>query len=107
MRANLHEVKDTLYRMRHSPIDEQGRYLSQVVNGYLNYFAVPTNNRAINSFYAHAVWYWLKALRRHTRRMNWRRMRLLIDRWIPPAHLRHPLPDVRFDVMIRGGSPVR
>jgi hypothetical protein len=47
LRAKLHEVKDTLYRMRHSPIDEQGRYLGRVVNGYLNYFAVPTNNRAI------------------------------------------------------------
>jgi RNA-directed DNA polymerase len=109
LRGKLHEVKDTLYRMRHLPIDEQGRYLGRVVNGYLNYFAVPTNNRAINSFCHHAIWYWLKALQRRSqaRRMNWRRMRPLIARWVPPARLRHPLPEVRFDVRIRGGSPVR
>jgi group II intron reverse transcriptase/maturase len=109
LRAKLHEVKDTLYRMRHRPIDQQGRYLGRVVDGYLNYFAVPTNNRATNSFCRHAIWYWLKALRRrgHARRMNWRKMKRLIACWIPPARLRHPLPDVRFDVRIRGGSPVR
>jgi RNA-directed DNA polymerase len=39
--------------------------------------------------------------------MPWERMKRLIDRWLPPARLRHPLPDVRFSVMTRGGSPVR
>jgi hypothetical protein len=32
LRAKLHEVKDTLYRMRHSPIDEQGRYLGPAIS---------------------------------------------------------------------------
>jgi group II intron reverse transcriptase/maturase len=109
LRGKLREVKDTLCRMRHLPVAEQGRYLGRVVDGYLNYFAVPTNNRAINSFYRHAVWYWFRSLRRRsqTSRLPWRRMRLLVDRWVPPARLRHPLPDVRFDVMIQGRSPVR
>jgi hypothetical protein len=35
--------------MMHRPIAEQGLYLKRVVNGFLNYFAVPTNSRAINS----------------------------------------------------------
>lgn len=109
LRGKLREVKDTLYHMRHLPIAEQGRYLARVVNGYLNYFAVPTNNRAINSFYRHATWYWFRALRRRsqTNRLTWRGMKRLTDRWIPPARLRHPLPDVRFDVRIQGRSPVR
>ncbi len=48
--------------MMHRPIAEQGLYLKRVVNGFLNYFAVPTNSRAINSFYRHVGWYWCRAL---------------------------------------------
>jgi hypothetical protein len=44
-----------------APADaEQGLYAKRVVNGFLNYFAVPTNSRAINSFYRH------RALRRRS-----------------------------------------
>ena len=83
--------------------------LRRVMNGYFNYFAVPTNNRAINSFHYHVIWHWHRVLRRRSQngRMPWGRMKRLIDRWLPPARLRHPLPDVRFSVMTRGGSPVR
>jgi hypothetical protein len=28
----------------------------------------------------------------------------LTDLWLPPARLRHPLPDVRFSVMTVGGA---
>ena len=107
--GKLREVKQTLLRMMHLPIQEQGTYLKRVVNGFFNYFAVPTNNRAINSFFRHVGWYWFRALRRRsqTKRLTWARMKLLTDRWLPPARLRHPLPDVRFSVRTRGGSPVR
>ena len=54
LQAKLHEIKDVIGRMRHLPIQDQGAYLKRVMNGYFNYFAVPTNNRAINSFYRHA-----------------------------------------------------
>ena len=60
----LRQVKETIWRMMHRPIAEQGLYLKRVVNGFLNYFAVPTNSRAINSFYRHVGWYWCRALRR-------------------------------------------
>ena len=36
--------------MLHRPIPEQGLYLRRVVNGFHNYYAVPTNFSAINSF---------------------------------------------------------
>ena len=35
--------------MLHLPIADQGRYLARVLNGFFNYFAVPTNCRALNS----------------------------------------------------------
>jgi hypothetical protein len=56
-------------------IPEQGRYLRLVVNGFYNYFAVPTNFRALNSFYYHVIWHWLRRLRRRSQRhrLTWRR----------------------------------
>jgi len=64
LREKLRQVKETIWRMMHRPIAEQGLYLKRVVNGFLNYFAVPTNSKAINSFYRHVGWYWCRALRR-------------------------------------------
>ncbi|HEY5929693.1 MAG TPA: group II intron reverse transcriptase/maturase [Burkholderiales bacterium] len=109
LREKVREVKETMLRMMHRPIEEQGLHLKRVMNGYFNYFAVPTNSRAINAFYYHVTWYWCRALRRRsqTHRLTWERMQRLIALWLPPARLRHPLPDVRFSVMTRGGSPVR
>src|SRR5512144_241006 len=109
LREKLRQVKETIWRMVHRPIAEQGVYLKRVMNGFLNYFAVPTNSKAINSFYRHVGWYWCRALRRRGQisRLTWQRMKRLTDFWLPPARLRHPLPDVRFSVMTQGRSPVR
>jgi hypothetical protein len=35
------------------------------MNGFLDGFAVPTNSRAIPSFYRHVGWYWCRASMRH------------------------------------------
>ena len=42
MKAKLVEIKETLNRMLHVPVPEQGRWLGQEVRGYLAYHAVPT-----------------------------------------------------------------
>ena len=55
LNAKLRQVKATLRRMRHLPIPEQGRYLRLVLNGFYNYYAVPTNFRALNAFYYHVL----------------------------------------------------
>jgi hypothetical protein len=51
--------------------------------------AVPTNNRAINSFYRHVGWYWCRALRRRgqTSRLTWQRMKRLTDSGCHPRAL--------------------
>ena len=51
MRAKLVEIKEALNRMRRVPVPEQGRWLGQVMRGYLAYSAVPTNSRKITSFH--------------------------------------------------------
>ena len=50
MRAKLQAIKQELRRRMHQPIPEQGKWLRQVVAGYFNYHAVPTNSRALAAF---------------------------------------------------------
>jgi RNA-directed DNA polymerase len=50
MRAKLREIKEALRRCMHRPIPEQGKWLGQVVRGYFNYHAVPTNGQAMVVF---------------------------------------------------------
>jgi group II intron reverse transcriptase/maturase len=109
LNAKLRQVKATLRGMMHMPIPEQGRYLRLVLNGFYNYYAVPTNFRALNSFYWHIMRYWQHCLRRRSQRhrLTCQRMMRIAARWLPSPKLRHPCPDWRFDVMTRGRSPVR
>jgi group II intron reverse transcriptase/maturase len=45
MKATLKAIRDKLYKRRHEPIPIIGKWLSKVVRGYLNYYAVPGNLR--------------------------------------------------------------
>src|SRR5450756_620156 len=46
VRAKLQAIKQELRRRMHQPIPAQGKWLAQVIRGYFNYHAVPTNMRA-------------------------------------------------------------
>jgi hypothetical protein len=109
MRAKLREVKDQLKRRRHQPIPEQGRWLASVVRGYRAYYAVPGNRVAVAAFRTQLTKLWHKALERRSQRtrISWARMNRLATRWLPPARVVHPFPDVRFRVRTQGRSPVR
>jgi group II intron reverse transcriptase/maturase len=109
MRVKLREVKDQLKRRRHQPIPEQGRWLASVVRGYRAYYAVPGNRVAVAAFRTQLTKLWHKALERRSQRtrISWARMNRLATRWLPPARVVHPFPDVRFRVRTQGRSPVR
>jgi RNA-directed DNA polymerase len=109
MRAKLREVKDQLKRRRHQPIPEQGRWLASVVRGHRAYYAVPGNRVAVAAFRTQVTRLWHKALERRSQRtrIRWARMNRLATRWLPPACVVHPFPDVRFRVRTQGRSPVR
>jgi group II intron reverse transcriptase/maturase len=98
MRAKLREVNDQLKRRRHEPIPVQGQWLRSVLQGHLAYYAVPGNTDAVASFRTQATRHWFKALRRRSQRtrINWARMTRLANRWLPPARVKHPFPEVRF-----------
>ena len=109
MRAKLAEVKDQLRRRRHLPIPVEGQWLGSVVRGHLAYYAVPGNTDAVAAFRTQVTRHWLKSLRRRSQRhrLNWERMNRIATRWLPPAKVQHPFPNVRFDARTRGRSPVR
>ena len=109
MRTKLREVNDQLKRRRHQPIPEQGQWLASVVRGHRAYYAVPGNTDAVAAFRTQATRHWYKALRRRSQRtrLNWERMNRLANRWLPPARVMHPFPEMRFDVRTQGRSPVR
>src|SRR3954462_3714838 len=100
MRATLRRAKDALRRPMHQPIPVQGRWLTQVVNGYFAYHAVPTNRRALMAFRHHVTDLWRRTLRRRSQkdRLTWARMAKLADAWLPRPHLLHPWPSERFAV---------
>lgn len=100
MRAKLAEIKEEMRYRLHQRIAEQGKWLKSVVTGYFAYHAVPTNTRSISAFRYHVIQLWLKSLRRRSQRQNmpWERMNRVVDAWIPPAVVRHPWPNQRFDV---------
>src|SRR3984957_6910580 len=66
MAAKLLEVKEELRRRMHRPIPEQGEWLKQVVSGFFNYHAVPTNGRALSVFRHRVTVLWQRTLRRRS-----------------------------------------
>jgi len=98
LRAKLQEVKATLMRGRHSPIPQQGQWLRGVVQGYLNYHAIPGNMPALEAFRTQVVRHWLFALKRRSQRsrLPWERFSRVVDRWIPRPKILHAYPNARF-----------
>jgi RNA-directed DNA polymerase len=108
-RAKLHKVKEELVHRRYLSIPEQGQWLASVVRGHCAYYAVPGNYEAVDAFCGEVTKHWYRALRRRSQRtsLTWERMSRLEARWLPPAKIMHPWPNVRFDADTRGRSPVR
>lgn len=100
MQSTLKRVKEELRRRKHLPIPEQGRWLRQVVTGFLAYHAVPTNLRALRAFrhYVSVIWKRVLSMRSQRARMTWQRMLRLVNDWLPKIRILHPWPNQRFDV---------
>jgi RNA-directed DNA polymerase len=100
MRTKLREIKEALRRRMHQPIPEQGKWLGQVVRGYFNYHAVPTNGQAMVVFRHHVTDLWRRTLRRRSQKdgFTWTRMTQLVNDWLPKPNILHPWPSDRFAV---------
>src|ERR1700736_281543 len=100
MRAKLQAIKQELRQRRHQPIPVQGKWLRQVVKGYFNYHAVPTNSRALTTFRFFVTELWQRSLRRRGQKdgTTWERITRLANDWLPKPRILHPWPQARFAV---------
>jgi RNA-directed DNA polymerase len=107
--AKLKAVKCELKRRMHEPVPKMGAYLRSVVAGHIHYYGVPRNGHALISFRwaIGRLWRWVLRRRSQKHRLTWERMRRLINKWLPPARICHPYPDVRLALTTQGGSRVR
>jgi RNA-directed DNA polymerase len=62
MRAKLKAIKQELRQRMHQSIPVQGKWLGQVVKGYFNFHAVPTNSRALGVFRHRVTKLWRRVL---------------------------------------------
>src|SRR3954470_7404310 len=81
MQAKIKEVAGELRRRMHQSIPEQGKWLKQVITGFFNYHAVPTNWDALGAFRAEITERWRRTLSRRSQKggLTWARMAKLAD----------------------------
>ena len=100
-RAKLKAVRKEIIRRRHLPVPEQGKWIRSILQGHLNYFAVPGNQQSVQEFRKELARAWLRALRRRSQKganMTWDRMSSLFKTWLPTAKIKHPYPNQRLCV---------
>ena len=109
MARTLRRIKEALRRRMHSPVEDTGRWLGRVLNGWLNYYAVPNSLRYLERFRTRLKRVWMKILRRRSQkdRYRWNRMQSWTEAHWPKLAIRHPWPDQRLVVMTRGRSRMR
>jgi len=104
VRTTLQAIRAKLRKRRHRPIGETGRWLRRVVQGWLNYHAVPGNSHSIGRFVDEVIRLWLQVLQRRSQRSRrgwtWVRMQRLARRHLPRPRIVHPYPDQRFRVRL-------
>src|SRR6516225_5565837 len=100
MRRKLQAIKQELRQRIHQSIPVQGKWLRQVVTGYFNYHAVPTNSPALTAFRFFVTEFWQRTLRRRGQKdgMTWERITRLANDWLPKPRILHPWPQARFAV---------
>ena len=88
----LKRIKEELRRRWHHNVAETGRWLGQVINGWLNYFAVPTSYRYLLRFVDRLKTQWIKTLRCRSQkdRYSWANLQRLVDTYWPKLEIRHP-----------------
>jgi group II intron reverse transcriptase/maturase len=100
LQAKLSAVKTELERRMHDPIPEVGKWLRSVVSGHIRYYGVPLNGPALTTFRTQVgrLWQRVLSLRSQKGQVCWERMRLHINRWLPPVRIVHPYPRYRLRV---------
>jgi len=108
MRATVAAIKQQLRKRMHRPLGETARWLRTVVQGWMNYYAVPGNYRKLQEFVDEVSKRWLTVLRRRSQkgqgRWNWRRVHRLVRKHLPRPGILHPYPQDRFRARLKAGA---
>jgi len=108
MRATLQAIKVKLRKRMHRPFGETARWLRRVVQGWLNYHAIPSNSQRLGRFVDEVTRHWLHVIRRRSqrgrRRWAWARMKRVSRRHLPRPKILHPYPDERFRARLKAGA---
>jgi len=108
VRATLQAIEAKLRGRMHRPLDETGRWLRRVVQGWLNYHAVPGNSRCLRRFVDEVTRLWLRVIQRRSQngrtRWTWSRMQRLRRRHLPRPRITHPYPSERFRARLKAGA---
>lgn len=100
MKSKLSDLKAELRKRINIHVYDQARWLRSVIQGHYNYYAVPGNWKSLNSFKTAVSKLWLKLLRRRSQKsaINWKKLTVLIRRFIPKVTILHPYPSERLSV---------
>jgi RNA-directed DNA polymerase len=108
MCRTLATLKERLRRRWHRPVGETGRWLRRVVQGWLNYHAIPGNQERLRQFVDEVKRLWLHALRRRSQHGRaawpWTRFVRLIARYLPHPSILHRNPHARFHARLKAGA---
>ena len=107
--AKLKEIGLDLKRRMHEPIPTQGRWLKSVVEGHYRFYGVPGNWQRMSSFRDDIIRRWKRTLERRSQNgaVTWKRMRRLVNQWLPAPVIHHPYPLERMGVTTRSKSRMR
>ncbi len=108
MRTTLQAIRAKLRKRMHRPVGETARWLRRVVQGWLNYHAVPSNSNRIGRFVDEVTRHWLAVLRRRSQRgrrgWTWARMQRFARLHLPRPRIVHPYPSQRFRARLEVGA---
>lgn len=100
MSRTLKRIKEVLRRRMHDDVEDTAKWLGKVLDGWLNYYAVPTSSRYLCRFVDRLKRMWLSIVHRRSQkdRFTWASIDELKAQHWPKPKVRHPWPDQRFAV---------
>ena len=108
MRATFQKIKTDLQKRRHHRLGDTGRWLRRVVQGWLNYHAVPSNSQSLCRFIDEVTRLWLSEIHKRSQRgrsgWTWERMQRLVRLHLPRPRVTHPYPNERFRARLKVGA---
>ena len=106
MVRTLKRIKEALHGRMHESVRDTALWLGKVVDGWLDYFSVPTSFRYLRQFVTRIMWLWLRALRRRSQKdcYTWARLTNLVSTYWPKLNIRHPWPNQRLAVSAMRGA---